>query len=260
MMRIKLFAISAPLVAASVALVGCNTDQPTTLLMPPSDYTPPGGVVGGDGDGDDVPDETDDGLGSGQFNGGENNTHSHEEDLSTEGGKDPFEVLEQRLEEGPPEIRTRLHSCNKLQNQALRNLLVTFGVDINADGNPAPAGQLYRDGRDALGGANYQSRTGEGLTWTNSGATKLQDIFVQAAPEIIAALPTVAHCQLEGEGVEMFDENNQCNEEAITCLIGRPASAEHVAICNNAVLSASDLEKGKAIAVAGLLAGAYTCQ
>src|SRR5690606_35698553 len=150
MTRIKLFGISAPLLAASVAIVGCNGDQPTTLLPQPGDYTPPGGVVGGDQDGDDVPNETDNGLGDGKYAGGEENTHSHEDDLSLEGGKDPFEVLEQRQEEGPPEIRTRLHSCNKIQNQALRTILVSLGVDIDADGNPDPAGELFRKGRDAL--------------------------------------------------------------------------------------------------------------
>ena len=36
---------------------------------------------------------------------------------------DPFEVLKQREEEGPPEIRARLHSCQKLQVRALRNTL-----------------------------------------------------------------------------------------------------------------------------------------
>lgn len=259
MTRIKLIGITAPLLAASIAIVGCNGDQPTTLLPQPGSYTPPNGVVGGDGEEDDVPAGTDNGLGDGKYAGGDENTFSHEDDLSMEGGKDPFDVLEQRLEEGPLEIRTRLHSCNKLQNQALRNLLVALGVDIDASGNPDPAGELFRNGRDALGGANYASRTGEGLTWTNSGATKLQDIMVQAAPEIIAAMPNAAHCQIDGVGPEMFDENDQCNPDAVTCLIGVPATAEHLAICNHIVQSASDVEKGKAIAVGSMLAAAYTC-
>jgi hypothetical protein len=259
MTRIKLIGISAPLLAVSIAFVGCNNEQPTTLLPQPGSYTPPNGVVGDPAGTDDAPAGTDNGLGDGKYNGDEENTFSHEDDLSQDGSKDPFEVLEQRLEEGPLQIRTRLHSCNKLQNQALRSLLVALGVDIEASGNPDPAGELFRNGRDALGGANYASRTGEALTWTNSGATKLQDILVQAAPEIIAALPNVAHCQIDGVGPAMFDDNDQCNPDAVTCLIGVPASAEHLAICNHIVQSASDVEKGKAIAVGSLLAGAYTC-
>ena len=158
------------------------------------------------------------------------------------------------------EIRTRLHSCQKMQNVALSRMLNAFGVDMNATGNPDPAGELYDKGRDALGGANYNSRKSEDLTWTNSGATKLQDIFMQAAPEIIAALPNAQHCQIDGEGVQMFNEDDTCNDDAVSCLIGRPATDAHMAVCNQAVHSGTTPDKGKAIAVAALLAGAHTCQ
>lgn len=244
----------------ALGAAACDGELPSNIFPAGPGVTPPGGTIGGDNDGDDVPEGAEGEPGETEFGSGdEDNTFNHMDDLGDQGAKDPFEVLEQRQEEGPPQIRTRLHSCNKLQNQALRSILVTFGVDIQADGNPAPAGQLYREGRDALGGANYNSRNGESLVWTNSGATRMQDIFVLAAPEIIAALPTVEHCQVDGQGVEMFDEDDACNPDAISCLIGRSATDEHVAICNHVVSNASDVEKGKAIAVASMLAGAYTC-
>ena len=123
--------------------------------------------------------------------------------------------------------------------------------------------KLVSDGADALGAANYASRTGEARTWTNSGATKLQDIFVMAAPEIINALPNVEHCQVDGVGVEMFNETEElveCNEDAVSCLIGKPATEEHLAICDAAIMGATNIDKGKEIAVAALLAGAHTCE
>jgi hypothetical protein len=101
---------------------------------------------------------------------------------------------------------------------------------------------------------------GEDLVWTAAGAAKQFDIFVQAAPEIIAAMPTLPHCQEAGVGVAMFDDAGQCNEPAVTCLIGRPATAEHLALCNSVVASASDPTKGQAIAVAALLSAAHSCE
>jgi hypothetical protein len=255
--------LGAPLLVAFAAMAvtaaGCNGGLPTGIeTNTKGGGDNPDGIIGGGSDQDDDP-TNDAGNGSSIYAAGENNTYDHMGGLG-EDYSDPFEVLQQREEEGPPEIRARLHSCQKLQVRALRNILATFGVDLNATGNPDPAGELVSNGADALGAANYASRTGEARTWTNSGATKLQDIFVMAAPEIIAALPNVEHCQIEGQGVEMFDENDQCNPDAVSCLIGKPATEDHVAICNDAVLSATDIDRGKAIAVASLLAGAHTCE
>lgn len=249
---------------ASAALLmwlgGCDSELPTGLNLPVPGSGDGSVIGGGNDEGNDDDPTNDSSEQPGEYSGGEDNTFSHYDDLSAEGGKDPFELLAQRQEEGPPEIRTRLHSCQKVQIAALRNILSNFGVDLGAQGNPDPAGELLADGADALGGSNYASRTGEALTWTNSGATKFQDIFVQAAPEIIAALPNVEHCQIEGVGPEVFNADDECNEDAITCLIGKPATEDHVAICNHIVESASDIDTGKAIAVAAMLAAAHTCE
>jgi hypothetical protein len=195
--------------------------------------------------------------------GGEENTFDHMDDLSENGGTDPFEVLKQREEEGPPEIRTRLHSCQKPQNAAIRNMLQGFGVDLGSQGDPATAGQLFNEGEDALGGPNYASRTSEALTWTNSGATKFQDIFVMAAPEIIAAMPTLEKCMVNGVGTQMFEGavgEETCVEDAISCLIGRPATPDHVGICNHILAEATDIDSAKQLAVAAMLAAAHTCE
>lgn len=196
----------------------------------------------------------------GAYVGGEHNTYDHFSDIGANGARDPFEILAQRQEEGPAGVRVRLHSCQKVQYTTLRNILQGFGVDINATGNPKTAGQLWKEGAGALGVANYDARVGESIVWTASGAAKLFDIFSQAAPEIIANIETVDQCKVDGVGPKMFDDNDQCVRDAVSCLIGRPATDEHVAICNSLVKSASSVDKGKNIAVATLLSAAHTCE
>lgn len=258
--------LSAPMLVAAAALTACGGELPTGIDLNSgsgSGSDNPEGIIGGGSDQDDDPTNDDGNSGNGSvYSGGEENTYDHLGGLGDD-YEDPFAVLEQRQEEGPPEIRARLHSCQKLQVRALRNTLAALGVNLDATANPDPAGELLAKGSDALGGANYASRTGEARTWTNSGATKIQDIFVMAAPEVIAAMPNATHCQIEGVGVEMFiddESGSTCNEDAVSCLIGRPATAEYLAICNAAVAGASDIDKGKEIAVASLLAGAHTCE
>ncbi|HSN99006.1 MAG TPA: hypothetical protein VLS89_11995 [Candidatus Nanopelagicales bacterium] len=196
----------------------------------------------------------------GAYSGNEENTFDHMGDLSENGGKSVWDIQAQRQEEGPPEIRTRLHSCQKLQNATLRNVLTDLGVNIDANGNIPTAGQLFRDGGSSLGAANFDARSGEAITWSSSGAAKLFDIFVQAAPEIIANIGTVGHCSIDGVGAELFDANNKCVESGVSCIIGRPATPEHLALCDAVVQSASSIDKGKNIAVGALMSGAHSCE
>jgi hypothetical protein len=196
----------------------------------------------------------------GAFASGPSNTFNHMGDLSEGGGKDPFEILAQRQEEGPAEIRTRLHSCQKLQNTALRNMLQSFGVDLGAKGNPPSAGQLLSEGGGALGAAVYDARQGEAIVWSAAGAAKLFDIFVQAAPEIIANLSKSPQCQVDGVGPEPFDASGHCNKDALSCLMGRTATKEHVAICESLVGSATNMETGKRLAIATVLSAAHSCE
>ncbi|EYF08518.1 hypothetical protein [Chondromyces apiculatus] len=233
------------LVSAVVYAAGCDVEAPTQVEPAhPSNHD----VIGQD------PDAT--------F-GGEDNTFNHAEDLSESGRKTDAEVMAQRLEEGPAPIRTRMHSCTKLPVETLRNVLEDFGVSIDAGadpGQPRTAGQLYRDGQRALGIAEYNARISTPLIASAAGAAKGQDIWMQAASEIIAAMETLPQCMKNGQPVAMFDASNRCNRDAVTCLIARPATDDHVALCNEAVTRASDVDKGKIIAVASLLAAAHTCE
>jgi hypothetical protein len=196
----------------------------------------------------------------GAYVGGEHNTFDHFADLGATGARDPFDILAQRQEEGAPEVRTRLHSCQKMQYGTLRNILVSLGVDMEKKSNPPSAGDLWKGASGALGAANYDARVGESILWSSAGAAKLFDIFVQAAPEIIANLPSVDQCKVDGTGTAMFDDQNRCNPDAVSCLIGRPATPEHVDICNGMVKAASNVDTGKKIAVATILSAAHSCE
>src|SRR6185295_14027938 len=82
------------------------------------------------------------------------NTFDHFNDPGASGSKDPFEILKQRAEEGPPEVRTRLHSCTKVAYASLGTFLTSRGVNLAAtsSGNgPKTAGELYKTGGDAMG-------------------------------------------------------------------------------------------------------------
>lgn len=196
----------------------------------------------------------------GAYVGGEHNTFDHFADLGATGARDPFDILAQRQEEGAPEVRTRLHSCQKIQYGTLRNILISLGVDMDKTSKPPSAGELWKGAAGALGAANYDARVGETILWSSAGAAKLFDIFVQAAPEIIANLPNVDQCKVDGTGPAMFDDQNNCNPDAISCLTGRPATADHVAICNGMVKAGSNLDTGKKIAVATILSAAHSCE
>jgi hypothetical protein len=261
-------ALLAAALFTSAFAAGCAGDPPSCVG---SQCDKNNGDGDGDGDGDppkpseDPPELQDDDPTNDQANGetgslDQENTFEHPGDLDGE-TRDPFDILAQRAEEGPPEVRTRLHSCQKVTVATLRQILTQFGVDLEAEGNPPTAGQLLNGGGNALGASNYGARASESLVWTAAGAAKMFDIFVQAAPEIIANAPNQAVCQVTAgtPGPALFDDEGICNKDAISCLIGTAATDAHVAICNSAVVSASDLEKGKSIAVASLLSAAHSC-
>lgn len=192
---------------------------------------------------------------TGDTSGGTDNTFDHMNDSI-----DPFQVLARIQEQGPPEISSRLHSCQKLQYEVIGTVLAQLGVNLNKQSTPPSAGQLYKGGSQALGAPNYGARIREGIENTTSGATKLFDVFVQAAPEIIAAMPNVAACKLAGQPTQMFDAQGKCTLAGISCLQGAPAVQAQVDLCNQALTEASTPTIGQTIAVATILAAAHTCE
>ncbi len=250
-MNARIVSKIAPLALLGFAAAAC-AENPTTLggqktSKPGQSNTDPY-----------TADQQSDGVGS------VGNTFDHNPTLGQdEPSPDPFAIAAQRAEEGPPEVRTRMHSCQKIRVDTIGNILTSFGVDLTktaANGQPPTAGDLLSAGGPALGAANYPARVGEALIWTASGAAKQFDIFVQAAPDIIANLSTVPACQVNGTGPQMFNADGTCNKDAFSCLIGKPATDEHVAICNDLVKSGSTSDKGQALAVATLLSAAHSCE
>ena len=134
---------------------------------------------------------------------------------------------------------------------------------------PKTAGFLYFSAGDALGVAKLDSRLGDADEHTTASAAKLFDIFVQAAPQIIANIadPTKAPaCTLNGKNLPMFDPNDgSCVEQTLSCLLGMPASQDHLLLCNLMVQKANvadlaDVAKKRHVAIAALLSGVHACQ
>jgi len=193
-------------------------------------------------------------LPEGNASGGQDNTFDHPDTQV-----DVWELLTRLLEEGPPKYTARVHSCAKLRYQTLGRVLASRGVDVgNATG--LSAGDLYRSGAQAMGAPNYPARVRENIDLSTAGASRLFDIFVAGAAEIIANLPSRPECQIGGVGPQLFTESGACVADGITCLIGYPATASHIELCNLTVQRASDLETGKKMAVAVLAAAAHTCE
>jgi hypothetical protein len=193
-------------------------------------------------------------LPEGNASGGEENTYDHPGT-----NIDPFELLERLRTEGPARYSARVHSCPKMRYDTMGSILASRGVNL-ANTTAMSAGRLWRESDQALGAPNFAARQREARELSTATASKLFDIFAQAAPEIIAAMPNRAECTVAGVGTEMFNASNQCTTDGIACLLGVPATPSHLELCNLSIQNASDVDKGKLIAVASLLAAAHTCE
>jgi len=164
----------------------------------------------------------------------------------------------------PTEIDTLLHGCQKVSYSSIGRFLRDRGVNINSN-TAGSAGLLYRNAKDTLGVPAAEARAGESSFLTTAGATKLFDIFVQAAPEIVANIGDGAKapaCVLNGASKPMFDASG-CVPESVSCILGRSAKAADVQLCNAILAEASgaaDLTKKQNIAVATLLSAGNTCE
>src|SRR5262249_51322584 len=85
----------------------------------------------------------------------------------------------------PLDITSRMHGCEKINYTALGNFLSARGVNLKST-TANSAGLLYAGATDTFGIPAFDSRTREPSFLTTAGATKMFDIFTQAASEIIA--------------------------------------------------------------------------
>lgn len=167
-----------------------------------------------------------------------------------------WELIDRLSKEGPPSFTSHMHSCAKIHYTTLGNVLRAVGVNTG-NTTPLSAGDLYRTGGSAMGAPQFASRIRENIDVTTSQASRLFDIFAAGADEIIAAVPTLARCP----GAQLFDAaGTSCIASGITCLIGAPALPEHVGLCSTTIARASSAAVGRRLAVAAMMAAAYTCE
>ncbi|MCB9603044.1 MAG: hypothetical protein H6720_22235 [Sandaracinus sp.] len=234
---------------ASIAVVGCTGPgaydpmDPTEDPTEPMPYEPPS-------EDDFVPTPT--------TAGDEESTFSHPAGLGPT-VTSPREALERMQEQGPPAFASRVHSCRKVRFRTIGRVLASRGVNLDADGELS-AGRMYRSSDQSLGAPNYGARIPETTSLTVASASRLFDILVQAAPEIIANLPSREECRIGERGAALFDEDGSCNADGLTCLLGVPATVAHVGLCDDTVSRADNLEEGQRLAVATLLAAELTCE
>lgn len=170
-----------------------------------------------------------------------------------------LQIASRDLDEGDPSIAVHLHSCQKLKYATLGKLLASRGVNMSNPDAGSAAG-LYKNGSQAIGAPDYAARTSEAVVPTTAGGTKLDDIFIAAAPEIIANIGTAPDAQLGGKPVAIFDSTGACTTDGLTALAGYPATAQQVTICNQIVSSSSTPQVGQRVAVAAFLSSANFCE
>jgi hypothetical protein len=172
---------------------------------------------------------------------------------------DPFELLARMQRNGPPEFQARLHSCMKMRYTTLGNVLRSRGVNT-ANTTTTSAGNMWRTSGASLGTPNYIQRVAEATEVSAAVASKMFDIWVAAAPEIVTAMPTAPACQVGGAGTQFFDSAGSCTLAGIECVSGMPATQTHVDLCNQIVAGASTVAIGRQIAVGAVASAAHTCE
>jgi hypothetical protein len=224
------------LLGASLGVAACSDSVDPTPTPDPTGDTPPAGTT----------------------SGSDGTTFDHEND-----GVSVWDLLKRLTDQGPPSFMSQMHGCSKMHYATLGNVLKSLGVPNIGVANP-PAGTaaaLYASGGPSMAVANYSARVRESVAISTSQASREFDIFASAATDIINALPSLPRCQpTGGPAPVLFDASNVCHVEGITCLIGSPASQANVDLCNKTITSASTPDVGKRLAVAVMLAAAYTCE
>jgi hypothetical protein len=216
---------------------------------------------------DDLPSTTSDQT-DGTTSGGAGDTFDHDDTQTIS----PWDLLNRLETQGPPEYTAHVHACPKVRYKTLNNVLVGVGTDMTGSGATDP-GTLYAQSPSALGYADYSNRIRENVAITTSGMSREFDIFAAAAPSVIAAFQSLttatpnaalaARCGSGPTAAQLFDTTTTpttCKPDGISCLIGVNASTDYVNYCNLTIKSSSSDALGQQLAVAVVLASAYTCE
>ena len=209
-------------------------------------------------------------------------------------GGDPGLLADRAYDEGPIEVASRQHACSKIKYDTQGNLLIGRGINLLNGANPntlpvsfstscpGPSGNLstttqstayvYCNDRLTLGLTNYTGRISEPTALNTAAATKIMDLFVTAAAEMVPSTSTglmrltAPSCVIGGQGAIIFNADNTCNEEGISCLQGYAATADQVALCSRVASQAvaasgfTQVVAGRRLAVATILAGSDVCE
>ncbi|MDB4936735.1 MAG: hypothetical protein JWP87_3707 [Labilithrix sp.] len=192
--------------------------------------------------------------------GGEDTTFDHSNDPGGAAPGADFQPPEPGQVKliGSPEITSRLHSCGKLTLKSLGTILASRGL---TGGGTRPNGALSGQAlfnqpgtAAAFGGANYNGRVPEAPFASTSAMAKMFDIFTMASYDAVTANWTATACP----GVTVLGTDNKFTKDGLSCLMGKPARDEHLAVANDAI--AKNPTDGAKIAIAALLSSAHTCQ
>lgn len=193
------------------------------------------------------------------------NTQHHFQDPNSgdNGITDPNQQKAEDQTVGSPEVVAKLHSCSKITYSALGNILKERGVNTGSTTTNS-AGLLYKGGAAALGIANYGGRVPEMIKPSTAALSKEFDIMVAAAREIQAAAKAGTLNMTACPSTQLLDTNGQFTKDGLTCLMGKPATADHVSIANDAIAQAQSQgltqDQGQQIAIASILEAADTCE
>jgi hypothetical protein len=193
------------------------------------------------------------------------NTQNHYQDPNTgqNGLTDPSQVAQQTQSAGSVEVVARLHSCSKITYASLGNILTGRGVDLTATDENS-AGNLYTGGQSALGVASYSGRVPEMIIPSTAALSKQFDIMVAAAQEIQSGLQGGTLSTPACTGTQLIDSSGNFTQDGLTCLMGKPATANHLAIANDAVTEAVGQGltqvQGQQLAISAILEAAHTCE
>lgn len=192
---------------------------------------------------------------TGGTTGSDTNTFDHDNN-----GISVWDLIDRLTKEGPPSFSSQMHGCTKPRFATLGNILTSVGVNA-ANTTNLSAGQLYTSGGPAMGAPNFSARVRENLAVTTSGASREFDIFAAGATEIITNVPNLARCKdASGTAAAVFDASGACQASGLTCILGVPATQDHLDLCNKIVSTASTPQIGQRLAVAAMMAAAYTCE
>ena len=193
------------------------------------------------------------------------NTQHHFQDPNSgdNGITDPNQQKAEDQTVGSPEVVARLHSCSKITYSALGNILSERGVNTGSTQSNS-AGLLYKGGASALGTANYAGRVPEMIKPSTAALSKEFDILVAASQEIQAAVKAGTLNMKACTGTQLVDSSGNFTKDGLTCLMGKPATADHISIANDAIAQAQSQgltkDQGQQIAIAAILEAADTCE